>query len=106
MNRRRFLIASAVLGTSLSGIARAQVKALAHADMHSHIGVGRVDLRETMLRNGMLLVARTLSADRPVIQYAQGKGIRQVREPQAGELAGAFASGMARIRDENRARRL
>lgn len=106
MNRRHFLAASAALGAALVVPARAQAKPLAHADMHSHIGAAKLDLRDAMIRNRVLLVARTQSADRPVTQYTPGKGIRQIREPQPGELAAAFDKNILRIRDENVKRRL
>jgi membrane dipeptidase len=106
MNRRHFLAASAALGAAFAMPARAQGKVLAHADMHSHIGAAKVDLRDSMVRNRVLLVARTLSADRPVTQNQPRVGIRQVREPQPGELAAVFDKGIQRIRDENVKRRL
>jgi membrane dipeptidase len=69
--------------------------------MHSHVGATRLDLREAMVKNGMLLIARTLSADRAVIQNEPGKGFRQVREPEPGELAAHFDGRLARVREEN-----
>jgi membrane dipeptidase len=84
---------------------RAQTK-LVYADMHTHTGAAKLDLRDAMIRNRMLLITRTLSADRPVIRNEPGKGFRQIREPQPGELAAAFDDGIKRIRDDNRRHRL
>lgn len=69
--------------------------------MHSHAAGSRLDVREAMVKNGMLLIARTLSADRNVIQNEPGKGFRQIREPQAGELASSFDERLARLREDN-----
>jgi membrane dipeptidase len=103
MNRREFLRASAALGFGLALPARAAGSpALTHADMHSHIGAATLDLREAMIRNRMLLIARTQSADRPVIRNEPGKGFRQVRDPQPGELAASFEARMQRVRERNR----
>ena len=101
MNRRRFLAASAALGAAGCVRAHAQSASLVRADMHTHVGSTRVDLREAMVRNRMLIVARTLSADRPVIRNEPGKGFSQIREPERGELAASFDERLARLRDEN-----
>ena len=74
--------------------------------MHSHVNATRLDLRDAMTRNGMLLIARTLSADRPVTRNEPGKGIRAIRDPQPGELAASFEERFKVVRDENAKRRL
>lgn len=81
----------------------AQVRPLAYADMHSHIGLlgGRAKLREPMAANGMLVVCRKIVSDGPVIRRFPGKGVRQVREPEAGELASRFERVLARVRAEH-----
>ena len=101
MRRRRFLGATAALAAACLTAARAAAAPLSRCDMHSHVGAARLDLREAMVKNGMLLIARTLSADRNVIQNEPGKGFRQVREPQRGELAASFDERLARVRAEN-----
>jgi membrane dipeptidase len=93
----------AALGAGAIMPARAQAKPLLHADMHSHVNVIRHDLREAMIRNGMLLVAHTVSADRLVIRNEPGKGFRQIREPQPGELAAEFDTRIARMRADHQA---
>jgi membrane dipeptidase len=111
VQRRRFVSAAA----ALAGIAAlkplravAQAKRLAYADMHSHIGLigGRANVREAMTANGMLVVCRKIVADAPVIRRVPGKGVQQVREPAAGELAGRFDTMLARIRAEHTAQTL
>jgi membrane dipeptidase len=71
--------------------------------MHSHIGIigGRTSVREAMTANGMLVVARKIVSDGPVIQRVQGRGIQQSRQPAAGELAGAFDRALRRIKSEH-----
>jgi membrane dipeptidase len=106
MDRRGFLKASAALGGALAlgtPAARAQVK-LRFADMHSHVGVNsNIDLKDRLLRNGMLLIPRTISADRAVIRREPGKGFYQVREPQPGELASQFEATVQRVREQHKA---
>ena len=106
MNRRRFLQAAAGFGACAFGAVatRAQSKPLRFADMHTHFGVtSKVDVRDAMARNGMLLTPRTISADRAVIRHETGKGFRQVREPQPGELASQFDATVQRVREQNKA---
>ena len=106
MHRRAFLSSAFALGSLavLGPLARAQTKPLAFADMHSHIGYygGRLDLRELMIRNGMLVIAQKIVADTAVIRRIPGKGIQQVREPAPGELAGRFDKSLARLRAEHK----
>ena len=105
MNRRSFIAAgSAVAAASLLKPVRAQARPLRHADMHSHFGM-RVParLREAMSRNGMLVIARKIVADAPVIRALPGKGYRMVREPAPGELAQRFDEWMARLRRQHEA---
>ena len=106
MNRRNFCAASLTLSAAWLVRAHADALPLSRADMHTHVAGSRVDVREAMLRNRMLLLARTLSADRPVIQHTPGKGFSQIREPHPGELAAGFAERLARLRDENAKARL
>ena len=105
MKRREFLAASAALGAACFVHAGEQTATLSRADMHTHVGA-RIDLRDAMTRNRMLLVARTLSADRPVIRNEPGKGFSQIREPQPGELAASFDERLARLREDNAKARL
>jgi membrane dipeptidase len=79
-----------------------------YADMHSHIGLlgGRAKIREAMTANGMLVVSRKIVADGPVIRRFPGKGVQQVREPAAGELASRFERTLERIKTEHKAENL
>ena len=79
------------------------------ADMHSHFGVFRDtgSLREAMTRNGILLMARKVVADQPVIgRGGPGKGLQALREAAAGELAQYFDARLAKLRAQHRAERL
>jgi membrane dipeptidase len=100
--------ALAVTGGAVAGAARAQSRPLVYADMHSHIGLlgGRANIREAMAANGMLVVARKIVADGPVIRRVAGKGVIPVREPNAGELAGRFEQVLARIKSEHASQNL
>jgi len=111
MHRRSFLASAA----ALAGVAAvrplaayAQAKPLRYADMHSHIGIlgGRANIREAMASNGMLVVSRKIVADGPVIGRIAGKGIKQMREPAAGELASRFESWLERMKAEHKAENL
>lgn len=111
MHRRTFLgWSSALAGCAALRpfAARAQAKPLVYADMHSHIGRlgGPVRIREALASNGMLVVARNIVADGPVIRRIAGKGIQQVREPAAGELADRFDRALAQTRAEHKSEKL
>jgi membrane dipeptidase len=110
MDRRGFLKASTALSASwVLGAApvRAQGKPLRFADMHSHMAVNsNANLHERMLKNGMLLVPRTISADRAVIRHVPKVGFQQVREPQPGELASEFDKTVQRLHEQHAARGL
>src|SRR5512134_3162566 len=102
-SRRSFLASSCALAASLLArplTAVAQPKPLVYADMHSHIGIlgNRVNIRDAMANNGMLVVARKIVADGPVIRRFPGKGIQQVREPASGELATRFERLIERMK--------
>ena len=107
MDRRGFL-ASAAAVTACASLrpfaVLAQSRPLVYADMHSHLGIlgGRANIRETMVANGMLVISRKIVADGPVIRRMPGKGVQQVREPAAGELAGRFDSVLARMKAEHK----
>ena len=104
MDRRRFLTAAGAMATGCFSAARAQPRPLRFADMHSHIGMrSPVRMRETMSANGMLLVARKIVADAPVIRALPGQGYRMVREPNPGELAQRFDDWFARLRRQHQA---
>jgi membrane dipeptidase len=76
--------------------------------MHSHIGIlgERVRIRDAMASNGMLVVARKIVADGPVIRRFPGKGIQQVREPASGELAARFERLIERMKLEHKTENL
>jgi membrane dipeptidase len=72
--------------------------------MHSHIGMrAAARIRDAMSKNGMLVVARKIVADAPVIRAIPGQGYRMVREPGPGELAKRFDEWMARLRRQHEA---
>lgn len=107
MRRRDFLASAA----GLAGIAAlrpftaaAQTRPLVYADMHSHLGLigGRASVRDAMVPNGMLVISRKIIADGPVIRRRPGKGVRQGREPAAGELAKRFHAVLARVKGEHK----
>jgi membrane dipeptidase len=76
--------------------------------MHTHIGIlgGRANVHGAMTGNGMLVIARKIVADGPVIQRFPGRGIQQVREPAPGELASRFDAAVAVINKEHLAQGL
>jgi membrane dipeptidase len=88
--------------------ALAQTRPLVYADMHSHLGLlgGRAHITEAMVPHGMLVIARTIVSDGPVIQRIPGKGLQQVREPAAGELASRFDTVLARMKAQHQAENL
>jgi membrane dipeptidase len=110
--RRRAFIGAAAAAAACSALrpfaAHAQAKPLAYADMHSHIGLlgGRAKIRDAMAANGMLVVCRKIVSDGPVIRRFPGKGVQQVREPAAGELASRFDRVLERMRGEHNAENL
>jgi membrane dipeptidase len=79
-----------------------------YADMHSHIGIlgERLNIRDAMANNGMLVVARKIVADGPVIRRFPGKGIQQMREPASGELATRFDRLLERMKLEHKTENL
>jgi membrane dipeptidase len=97
MNRRRFL---ACVGPLMYApwAALAQQRPPGFADMHSHAGVGRrIDtMRDVMADNGLLIVARAISTDRPVTHTVRGR--RTIaREARPGELAANFDDRLAQL---------
>jgi membrane dipeptidase len=105
MNRRRFLrTAGAFVAAAIAPpAARSQGRPLRYADMHSHIGIrGTMDIRGELAGNGMLLVARKIVADGPVIGSVPGQGWRLAREPAPGELSAYFDRALARLREQHR----
>jgi membrane dipeptidase len=111
VNRRHFLASAAALGgavTLRTFALEEQSKPLSYADMHSHIGIlgGHANVRDVMTKNGMLIIARAIVADGPVIRRFPGKGIQQVREPAAGELASRFDAAFERLREEHKSQEL
>jgi membrane dipeptidase len=108
MTRRAF-IASAGALAGLAALrpfaAAAQSRPLVYADMHSHLGIIgpiRANIRDAMVANGMLVISRKIIADGSVIRRTPGRGIQQVREPAAGELAANFDNTLARIKAEHK----
>jgi membrane dipeptidase len=59
-----------------------------------------------MTNNGMLIIARKIVADGPVIRRFPGKGVQQVREPGQGELASRFDAAFERLREEHTSQEL
>src|SRR4051812_14781311 len=91
VKRRRFLVSAAAFGGSMALRAfpvAAQATPLTYADMHSHIGIlgGAANVRDAMVGNRVLVIARKIVADGPVIRRVPGKGVQQAREPAPGEL--------------------
>ena len=99
MTRRAFLMLAGAFALAPLG-AFAQGRALRFADMHSHAGIlRRIDnLRTAMEENGMLLVARKIVADGPVIRTFKGR-LGVFREAQPGELAKNFDDRLARLHE-------
>ncbi|HUP95897.1 MAG TPA: membrane dipeptidase [Burkholderiales bacterium] len=111
MHRRRFLGSISALAGAVALRARdayAQAKPLAFADMHSHIGIlsAPADVHATMVANGVLVIARKIVADLPVIRRIPNQGVQQVREPAPGELASRFDATFARLQAEHKAQNL
>jgi membrane dipeptidase len=110
MNRRHFLASTAAaVGAALAPRwARAQARPLRFADMHTHIGIlrGTANVREAMTKNGMLVLARKIVADGPVIRRTPGKGTQMYREPRQGELAQHFDDWIEKVRAQHRDERL
>ncbi|MGZ5119413.1 MAG: dipeptidase [Burkholderiales bacterium] len=111
MLRRRFLVSTLACGAAAALrplIAASQDRTLSYADMHTHIGIlgGRADVHRAMARNGMLVIARKIVADGPVIRRFPGRGIQQVREPAPGELASRFDAAVEVIHKEHAAQGL
>src|SRR5262245_58477993 len=105
MNRRNFLEAAGALtaGALWPHPAQGQVRPLQYADMHSHIGIrAGTDIRGELAASGMLLVARKIVADSPVIRSTPGQGWRLAREPAPGELAGYFDATLKRMHEQHR----
>ena len=104
MKRRQFLgAAGALAAMAVTHPLMAQKRPLRFADMHSHIGMLKpIDLRDEMTRTGMLVVARKIVADYPVIRSVPGQGWRVSREPKPGELAGFFDSWVERVRSQSK----
>lgn len=106
MLRRRFLASTLACGAAAALrplVAAAQERPLSYVDMHTHIGIlgGRANVREAMSRNGMLVIARKIVGDGPVIRRFPGRGIQQVREPTAGELASRFDASFENVHKEH-----
>lgn len=104
MNRRRFLgTAGAFAAMAVAPlIARSQGRPLRYADMHSHIGIrGAAEIRSELAGNGMLLVARKIVADSPVIRSVPGQGWRVAREATPAELSGYFEKTLQRMREQH-----
>jgi membrane dipeptidase len=101
MDRRSFMAAAGALGLAPFA-ARAQARPLRYADMHSHVlmlgkDAGKGNIREEMLKGGMLLVARKFVSDLPVIRMMVG-GFGAYRAAAPGELAGSFDKNVPLMR--------
>ena len=107
--KRRVLLVTTAAAAGVAVLrpfaASAQQRPLVYADMHSHLGLigERASVRDAMVPNGMLVISRKIVADAPVIRRIPGKGIQQVREPAADELASRFDRVLARMKDEHKA---
>ena len=102
MDRRRFLHSAAVLAAGLatgSPAAQAQNQRLRFTDMHTHIGMYRdtQNVRDAMVKNGVLLISRKIVGDGAVIQRVPGKGIQMFRQPAPGELYKRYATTLQRL---------
>ena len=107
MNRRRFLQSACALAVTASlstNAARAQSQRLRFADMHTHIGMYRdtQNVRDAMVKNGMLLIARKIVGDGAVIQHVPGKGYQMFRQPAPGELPNRYEATLQRLRAQHK----
>jgi membrane dipeptidase len=105
VNRREFNRSAVVLALAAVAPAasRAQPAAPRYADMHSHLGIYSAvsGLNEAMSRAGMLVAARPIVADSPVIRRMPRAGYQVSRQPEAGELLLRFNERLERIRAEH-----
>jgi membrane dipeptidase len=107
MNRRRFLQAAGALGVSSAlgnPAARAQSRPLRFADMHSHYGIytGPHNVRDAMVSNGVLLMARKIVGDGAVIRRIPGQGIQMFRQPKPGELFSRYEATLQRLKVQHK----
>ena len=99
------MLSAAALGL-LPWAARAQARPLRYADMHSHVGLRGRDaekesIRDGMVQGGMLLVARKIVSDYPVLRMmAGGYGAHRAAAP--GELAAFFDKNIPLLRERHR----
>jgi membrane dipeptidase len=115
MDRRRFLtLAGALAAAPLleAAPARAQASAMRFADMHSHVGMAfsrsvptTQAIHESMAKNGVVVVARKLVGDEPVIGMSGGR-LRAVRTARPGELWRVFQTNLDRAQALHREQNL
>ncbi len=101
-------MAAGICASLRSLYATAQTKPLRFADMHSHLGISGppgVDVRDSMTRHGVLVIARKIVADFPVLTHTK-RGIQQSRQAAPGELATRFDRLFERLREESRSQNL
>ncbi|HSH90967.1 MAG TPA: hypothetical protein VK996_13360, partial [Ramlibacter sp.] len=100
INRRAFTAAAASALAGFGTSARAQHKGPFIADMHSHYGqflprLFGLDLERHMAETGTTLLAWAVTDDHRWIGRTDGGPLRQIREPQPGELWDSFQKRMA-----------
>ncbi len=106
MNRRTLLKSAGALAAAAALhplAARAQSQPLRFADMHTHIGMYRdtQNVREAMIKNGVLLIMRKIVGDGAVIQRIPGKGFQMIREPAPGELFKRYEATLANLKAQH-----
>ena len=106
-NRRQFLrsaSAFAVAAACSPIAARAQSRPLRFTDVHTHIGMYRDtrNVRESMTKNGLLLITRKIVGDGAVIRRIPGKGIQMFRNPEPGELFQRYEATLQRLNAQHK----
>lgn len=72
---------------------------LRFADMHTHLGLKPgYPMRESMARNGLLVIAEKTIPDGPLLKRFSGR-LRSTRDARPGEMRGNFESAFARRRE-------
>ena len=111
MKRRRFLKSAGALAVTAAlgtNTAHAQAQRPRFTDMHTHIGMYRdpQNVRDAMVKNGVLLISRKIVGDGAVIQRVPGKGIQMFRQPAPGELYKRYEATLQRLNAQHKAENL